>query len=143
MVFFFYATFFMPPPKNSRFFMPPCFMPPPEIFMPPFLCHPPVLKSLCHPFVCHLNYFYVSKKKLKFTKVYRHFKHNFCIASHFFYASPFYATLKNIEIFMPPPFYATLKILMPPFLCHPGGGIKKRGGGIKKNQCAGPGSKSA
>ena len=41
---------------------------------------------------------------------------------------------KKNEIFMPPLFYVTLKILMPPFLCHPGGGIKKMGGGIKKNQ---------
>ena len=43
----------------------------------------------------------------------------------FFYTTSFYATLEKIEIFMPPHFYATLKILMPPFLWHPGGGIKK------------------
>ena len=112
--------FFMPPPKNSRFFMPPCFMPPPEIFMPPFLCHPPVLKSLCHPFLCHLDYFYVSKKKLKFTKVYRHFKHNFFIASHFFMPPLFMPPSRKLKSLCHPLFMPPSKSLCHPFYATPG-----------------------
>ena len=131
--------------------------------MPPFLCHPQkILKFLCHPVLCHpwnfyaspfyatpqiwnvyATLFYATLNISVFQRINQtqkgistflvHFFHNL----YFFYATHFYATLKIIEIFMPPPFYATLEYLMPPFLCHPGGGIKKRGGGIKKKPMAG------
>ena len=131
---FFYATFFMPPRKKSKIFMPPRFMPPLK-----FLCHlfyatPQFWKCLCQISLCHLDYLCVSKRQPN-SQRYIDFFSTLFDDPKFFYDSPFYATLKKIEIFMPPPFYATLKILMPPFLCHPGGGIKKRGDGIKKNQC--------
>ena len=121
---------FMPPTKKSQICMPPCFMPPPQ-----FLCHPSNLKSLCHSFLCQLN-ISVFQRKIKIQRGISTFLAHFFHSPPFFYATHFYATLKKNEIFMPPPFYATLENLMPPFLCHPGGGIKKRGGGIKeKKQC--------
>ena len=69
---FFYATFFMPPPRSSQIFMSPCFMPPQKFLCHPLLCHPLILNCLCHPFLATLN-ICVLKKNSKFRGVDRYF----------------------------------------------------------------------
>ena len=115
----FYATLFYATPWN--FYATPLYATPQvEMFMPPFFMPPWIFLSF--------------KEKFEIQDGKSTFSTHFFYRPRFFYATTFYATLKKIEIFMPPPFYATLKILMPPFLCHPGGGIKKRGGGWHKKK---------
>ena len=108
----FYATLFY---ATAQIFYATPFMSPSNFvkFMPPFFIPPRI-------FLCFKEKIKVQGTKATFLI---HFFHN----PSFFYATHFYATLKIIEIFMPPPFYATLEYLMPPFLCHPRGWHKKRG----------------
>ena len=125
--FFFLCHLFYATPKKFSNFYATLFYATPEIFMPPLFMPPPNFKMFMPPFFMPRWIFLCFQEKSEIQEGISTFLAHFFHSPQFFYATPFYATLKKIEIFMPPPFYATLKILMPPFLCHPGGGIKKGG----------------
>ena len=61
---FFFATFLMLPRKNYHIFMPPGFIPLLKFLCHPFLCQPPIFKCLCHNCLCHLDYLCDSRKIL-------------------------------------------------------------------------------
>ena len=86
----------------------------------------PHTKFLCQPFLCHpqlwkvyANLFYATFQEGISTFL----AQIFIAPLAFFNPTPFYASLKKLEIFRLPPFYATHKILMPPW-----GWLKKNNG---------------
>ena len=106
--------------------MPPCFIPPLEIFMPPLIMPPPNFEIFMPPFFMPPWILLCFKEKFEIQEGISTFLRYFSYSPPFFYATSFYATLGKIKIFMPPS-----KSLCHPFM-PPRGWHKKKGMEIKE-----------
>ena len=118
LVFFLCHLFYATPQKFSKFYATQ-FYATPEIFMPTLFMPPCIFDMFMQPFCIPPWIFLCFKENVEIQGGISTFLTHFFYNPPFFYATPFYATLKKWNLYATP-FLSHAQILMPPFYVTPG-----------------------